>query len=192
MIRFFPNELWKEVEIPCTSLQKYAVTNFGRIISYNDKVEDGKIIKGATSLEYRAIKTKLRIKKKKFKHFSYYVHKLVAELFIPKPSKDHKMVIHLDFNKSNNHYLNLKWATTREVYEHSRVSYANNKTAEKPKPIRDGHKLTVSNVILIKKKLADPNRKTRLKMIAKQFGISEMQLYRIKTGENWGHIKLEI
>jgi hypothetical protein len=36
----------------------------------------------------------------------------------------------------------------------------------------------------------DPNRKTRLKLIAKQFGISEMQLYRIKSGENWGHIKV--
>jgi len=27
-----------------------------------------------------------------------------------------------------------------------------------------------------------------MKMIAKQFGISEMQLYRIKTGENWGSV----
>jgi len=27
-----------------------------------------------------------------------------------------------------------------------------------------------------------------LKMIAKQFGISTMQLHRIKTGENWGHV----
>jgi hypothetical protein len=27
-----------------------------------------------------------------------------------------------------------------------------------------------------------------MKMIAKQFGVSEMQLYRIKSGENWGWV----
>jgi hypothetical protein len=29
-----------------------------------------------------------------------------------------------------------------------------------------------------------------LKKIAEQFDISEMQLYRIKSGENWGHVKV--
>jgi DNA invertase Pin-like site-specific DNA recombinase len=55
----------------------------------------------------------------------------------------------------------------------------------------DGHKLTANKVKFIKKRLADPNRTIRLKMLAKQFGISEMQLYRIKRGENWGHIKID-
>ena len=54
----------------------------------------------------------------------------------------------------------------------------------------DGRKLTVVKVMLIKKLLAKPDRKTRLKMIAKQFGVSEMQISRIKSGENWGHIKI--
>jgi len=45
--------------------------------------------------------------------------------------------------------------------------------------------------MLIKKKLLDPNRKTRMKMLAHQFRISEMQLYRIKSGENWGHVMVE-
>ena len=52
-------------------------------------------------------------------------------------------------------------------------------------------KLSVIDVIRLKRKLLDPNRKTRLKILAKQFGITEMQLHRIKTGENWGHIKVE-
>ncbi len=26
-------------------------------------------------------------------------------------------------------------------------------------------------------------------MLAKQFGISEMQVWRIKSGENWGHVE---
>ena len=52
----------------------------------------------------------------------------------------------------------------------------------------DGRKLTVTKVMRIKKMLQNPNRKTRIKMIAKQFGVSEMQIFRIKSGENWGHI----
>jgi hypothetical protein len=30
-----------------------------------------------------------------------------------------------------------------------------------------------------------------VRLIAKQFGISETQLYRIKSGENWSHIKID-
>lgn len=44
--------------------------------------------------------------------------------------------------------------------------------------------------MLIKKMLARPEQKTRLKMIAKQFGVSEMQIRRIASGENWGHVKI--
>ncbi|MFT7352689.1 MAG: hypothetical protein ACI9XR_002476 [Flavobacterium sp.] len=29
-----------------------------------------------------------------------------------------------------------------------------------------------------------------MKMIAKQFGVSEMQIARIRSGENWGHITI--
>jgi DNA invertase Pin-like site-specific DNA recombinase len=57
---------------------------------------------------------------------------------------------------------------------------------------RDGATLTSPDVVRIKKLILNPNRKTRLKIIAKQFGISEMQLYRIKTGENWGHIQVNV
>jgi hypothetical protein len=52
----------------------------------------------------------------------------------------------------------------------------------------EGSKLTDTQVMLLKKKISDPCRKTRLKIIARQFGISEIQLQRIKRGENWAHI----
>ena len=50
-------------------------------------------------------------------------------------------------------------------------------------------KLSGGKVRMIKRKIFDPNRKTRMRLIAKQFGVSKMQLYRIKSGENWGHIE---
>jgi DNA-binding Xre family transcriptional regulator len=47
--------------------------------------------------------------------------------------------------------------------------------------------IKATEVMYFKKMLADPNRKTRLKILAKRFGVSEMTLHRIRTGENWSH-----
>lgn len=47
----------------------------------------------------------------------YYkrVHRLVAETFLPLPDDyENKVVMHLDNNKTNNHYTNLKWGTISE------------------------------------------------------------------------------
>jgi hypothetical protein len=62
---------------------------------------------------------------------------------------------------------------------------------EHNKKSKNGYKLTEAKVKILKRKLLDPNRKTRVKMLARQFGVSEMQLYRIKIGENWGHVKVD-
>lgn len=48
-------------------------------------------------------------------------------------------------------------------------------------------KLTSTQVMHIKLLL---KRERPLKQIAKQFDISEMQVWRIKSGENWSHIKI--
>lgn len=43
------------------------------------------------------------------------VHILVAEAYVPNPDPEHnKIVLHLDSNKENKHYANLKWGTTSE------------------------------------------------------------------------------
>ena len=50
----------------------------------------------------------------------YRVHRLVAEAFIPNPL-NLPIVMHLDNDKSNNHYLNLKWGSisenTKQAYD---------------------------------------------------------------------------
>jgi hypothetical protein len=95
--------------------------------------------------------------------------------------------------------VNLKWATREEMLQHQHTSpkvqkariQSGKRIAEYSKNNITGNKLTISQVIHVKKLLADPKRKTRLKIIAKKFDISEMQLFRIKKGENWGHIKID-
>lgn len=50
---------------------------------------------------------------------NHQIHKLVATAFIKNPeNKNH--LIHLDYNKQNNHYSNLKWATIGEFNEHKK------------------------------------------------------------------------
>lgn len=47
-------------------------------------------------------------------------------------------------------------------------------------------KLTIANVKKIRNLIAAGKT---LKEIARTFGVSDMQIHRIKTGENWGNLK---
>ncbi len=192
MIRFFATEKFKEITLSGPLQLRYAISNYGRLISFTEKFEDGRIVNGSKVEGYRIFRYKTRIDGK-LRHKHAFLYKLVAEHFLDKPSEDHKHVIHLDHTRANDYAGNLKWVTRDEMLNHQRLSPAVIEAKERlaeNNGNRDGNKLTTTKVIMLKKQLADPNRKTRIKMLAKQFGISEMQVYRIKSGENWGHIKI--
>jgi hypothetical protein len=178
-------EKWTPIVIDVEGVEKpprYEVSNFGRLRSFQNNVK-GEIIKGSVIQGYKS----LNIRLPKGKSFNRYVHKLIAENFVEKPSIDHKFVIHLDFDKQSNHYKNLKWATKDEMVAHNKLNPA---VINKPIPKRTkNYKLTETKVIMIKKMLQHDN--TRLKMIAKQFGITHTQLNRIRSGENWGYVKID-
>jgi DNA-directed RNA polymerase specialized sigma subunit len=117
---------------------------------------------------------------------------LFLSVFLSKITVNHESLIHLDLSQNDEDYRNLKWVTYAERLQHTRNSPA---VIQSGKAVRDHYvnsavtKLTETRVMLIKKMLADPKRRTRQKMIARQFGISEMQISRIKSGENWGNVK---
>jgi hypothetical protein len=112
---------------------------------------------------------------------------LVAEEFSEKPSTFHDNVIHIDFNKWNNHIDNLKWVTRSEMFSHSRKSPRTAAAIERRKGEITNSKLTETEVMRLKKKLQ--RGKTPLYKIAKEFGITHTQLNRIRRGENWGTCK---
>lgn len=181
MIRNNWNEKWKEIEFDdaISENEKFKISTYGRIInckSENEFIAHKNFINGYETLPL--------IQKKNGKSTSRYVHKLVAEHFLDK--NNGVCVIHLNYDKTDNRIENLKWATKREkeIHQFSNPTFKN-KVRRKP----SNAKLTETQVMFLKRKINDPNRRTRLKMIAKQFGISEMQLYRIKTGENWSSVK---
>lgn len=174
----FATERWKEIDFESNlPHDKYEVSHLGRIKSYAIDKENGRVLRGGNVNGYRCITVKFGENLTR----QYYVHRLVAETFIQKDNKHQHFVIHADFDKQNNSIYNLKWATERELVAH------NNKNPEVIRKRTTGYKLTEADVRVIKRLLY--SQKTRLSMIAKRFGITHTQLNRIRSGENWGHVK---
>ncbi|MFQ3297210.1 MAG: hypothetical protein ACI9JT_001511 [Polaribacter sp.] len=181
MIRNFYSEEWKKIQFDeVISLEKkFKVSNYGRIIICGDSAESLK--KKSYINSYETISLKQEINKKST---SRYVHKIVAQHFLEKENEEQVYVIHIDYDKNNNHVENLKWASKREKELHQ---FSNPTWDDIVKNKRKGNaKLTEGKVKIIKRQLR--NKRTRITMIAKRFGVSDMQIHRIKSGENWGDV----
>ena len=96
------------------------------------------------------------------------------------------MLIHVDGNKLNNYWQNLqrvdRLGMTQHQVEQGVYLHENRKMPSHAK-------MNETKVRLLKKRLLEG--KTKRKVLAKSFGITETQVRRIEKGENWGHVKLE-
>lgn len=188
----YPQEEFREIETDFPLKFRYAVSNRGRLISFTNSFDDGNLLKGSMSDGYKTFRYG-KSPNGKSVYKTLFIYKLVAEFFIPKTSEDQQYVLHLDYVRDNDSLKNLKWATYEEKMAHYKKSphvIRSKKNLIEHNLKADGRKLTSTQVIHLKKLLNNPNKTTRIKMLAKQFGISEMQVNRIKRGENWGHIKV--
>jgi hypothetical protein len=113
----FEDEVWEKVDFGNTNLPSYEVSNYGRIKSFAyEKYPNGKIINGSSVNGYKA----LNVRMENGETQSKYIHKLVADFFVKKTHPYQTYVIHIDHNKLNNHFENLKWATREELDEHNK------------------------------------------------------------------------
>lgn len=99
------DEYWKEIP-NCD--RPYLISNYGRIKSFIYDKKNGTLLKGSETHGFK--QATLAVKKVRR---TFYVHKLVAEIWLPKPSDKHTIVIHLDGNLKNNHVSNLEWHTKK-------------------------------------------------------------------------------
>ena len=182
---FIPGEKWVTLHGHRTAYgERYAISNHGRLVKFSKQVKDGTFLKCSRQEGYPIWR-----RRKNGEHFHVLLHRLVAKYFLPKHSRNQTIVIHLNFKKPDNHYRNLKWATMEEAIAHQQ----NSPTVKKARKIMRENigrsynaKLTAANVRNIKTLLI---KGKTLKEIAVRFGISDMQVHRIKTGENWGHVR---
>ena len=116
----------------------------------------------------------------------YPIHILVAAAFIgPRPSNAE--IGHIDGNKENNHYSNLKYCTTKEN--------AQDKIAHKTGPIGERSptaKLNENKVKEIKKRVIIGSRHiSNTTDLAKEFGVNHSTILKIAKGQSWKHVKID-
>lgn len=165
-----------------TKRKRSYVSNLNTLVEKRDK------------LVARRKKNTSKYARKSYQQVVVLIHKAVASLFLPPPKKNQKFVIHKDWSKTNNHVDNLQWASQAEVSKHQFSNpkielekFKDQLAGIKRKPNTKMGKLKENDVLFIKRKLKKGD--TTLKTLAKRFGVSDMQIHRIKTGENWGHVK---
>lgn len=187
MIKKIIGEIWKQIQFPGHKQlrKKYAVSSHGRAASYQaDIIEDGKLLRGSLTSGYRTLN--LHVENG---NGTIYIHREVARHFCKKPSPRHEYVIHLNHKKQDNHFKNLKWATQDTVSAHQQNSPEKIAYKKKQANRTEGLKLNARQVKTIKEIIRNPKRKITYKQLAAKYAVSEMTLFRIKSGENWGRIK---
>lgn len=187
MIKKIPGEVWKQIQFPGHKhlKKKYAVSNLGRAASYSESVSlDGKLLNGSLTSGYRTLNLHLENG-----NGTIYFHREVAKLFCKKKSPKAKYVIHANHKKTDNASKNLRWATLEEVSDHQQKSPLKIAYKKRQANRTEGLKLTATQVKTIKDMIKNPKRKLTYKQMAAKYKVSEMTLYRIKSGENWGRVK---
>ena len=128
--------------------------------------------------------------KKRTINYHSLIHRLVAEYFLPAPLEGQTIVAHIDHEKLNNVWTNLKWMTPEENYDHQKRSPYVIKDKEERREKNKYHsratKLSVTKVMLLKKLI---NEGKPMKQLVRQFKVSDTQILRIHRGENWGDIE---
>lgn len=186
MIKKITGEVWKPMQFrgSKTLRNRYALSSLGRIASYREDIlEDGKLLNGSLTTGYRTLNLH-----RPGNQGTLYIHREIAKIFLKRPSPRHKFVIHKNHNKLDNSLKNLKWATLEEMIEHQQGSPAKIAYKKKQANREVGLKLTAKQVRRIKEALNNKNRRLTIKQLADKYEVSEMTMYRIKSGENWARV----
>ncbi|WP_068596396.1 HNH endonuclease [Vaginella massiliensis] len=179
-------EVWKAYEADdLANKRSFKVSKSGLVKKLYAGSDKYKILEGAINNGYKAI----WMTKNDGKRTARYVHKMVAETFLPNPTNK-RYVLHLDHDKLNNVVDNLRWADEAEWKEHNKDLFRRMKGRSRKDNIPNS-KLTEKQVRSLKKKLANSNKKIKVATLAKQYNISQGQIYRIIRGDNWAHIKID-
>ena len=186
-------EVWKDV-VGYEGL--YQVSNFGNVKSLDREVapnnrvpywRKGKMCKQSKSnLGYLTVGFTVNNKK-----INKYVHRLVAEAFVPN-TNNKPQINHIDCDKENNYASNLEWCTNSENHIHAtknglnklhlhRVAYSGEENGRSL--------LTKEQVLEIKQKYIP--YKYSAKKLSKEYNVSESCITHILNNTSWKEISIK-
>jgi len=181
-VRSFYNERWVPVSCKAPTKQNnYEISDYGRIKSITKATGNERLLKGSI-MGFGFVLLNLRLKDN-IKQ-SIYVHRFVAEHFVEKEYGDQTFLVHINGEKKNNHFGNLKWLNQKELtaWQKETGVLANRIAARSLK-----YKMNETKVKLLKARYK--KGKTKRSILAKQFNITEVHVERIIKGEYWAHVK---
>lgn len=105
--RIFDLEVWKPIE----EIVDIEISNFGNVRDNYTRQLKYLPVSGKGKSKYKTFN--IGDPKDNYKIKSFYAHRLVAKYFVDNPN-EYKIVDHIDRDKLNNHYSNLRWCTTSQ------------------------------------------------------------------------------
>jgi len=185
-------EIWKDVKDPMFK-DYYEISDMGRLRTKGRNVTRGgennrytywkspKIVSSRRSKKHPHLFTSLYADD--IRNRTKYIHKLVAEAFLKKPSKEHIFVTHIDDNYDNNCVTNLKWITASENSKSNIEKYPENGLKLKNRNIETGY-YDMLKLNIWKKKHSKRIIKMRswgvsVKELARIYGCSEPSIYNL-------------
>lgn len=175
------NEEWRNVP---GYEGKYQVSNFGRVKSlsrfdrYNRFVTEKILVPRKHTGGY----LRVQLSRKDF-----YIHRLVAEAFIPKVHGK-EQINHKDMNKQNNCVDNLEWCTQLENNQHSyqtRGLTPDDMSKMAKHPRYKMRKLTPGDVFII---LEEYHKGTSDRILASRFGVNRAVVWQITRGKSYKEV----
>lgn len=119
---YYEGDLLGEIWKPITGYEgNYSISNMGRVMSHgrpnhhDPRIKRDRILPHQIAGENCYYFVNLR---KNGTHKLYFIHRLVAQAFIPNP-ENKRTVNHIDGNKSNYSISNLEWSTHKENIRHA-------------------------------------------------------------------------
>lgn len=186
-------EIWKDVKDPIFK-DYYEISDMGRL-----KTKGRRVTRGGENNRYTYHKAPRLVsvrRSKKHPHLfaslyadeivsnrTKYIHKLVAEAFLKRPSKEHIFVTHIDGNYDNNCVTNLKWITASENSKSNMEKYPENGLKLKKHNVKTGY-YDMLKLNIWKKKNSKRIVKMRkwgvsVKELARIYGCSEPSIYNL-------------
>lgn len=123
--------------------------------------------------KYSSVNLKLR----PYNYPARYIHRLVAQAFIPNPENKYS-VNHIDGNRLNNNVENLEWATGTEQNNHAFAT-----GLKLPGEGVGNSKLKNHEVLAIRK-----DTKSKLRILAKKYGVCKATISMIRNRIMWKHL----